>query len=263
MPKPIFRWTCGPCLQQGLDILVESTKRTIQAFGENTFDYMIFYNGLSETNIDFLKKNVNVKLVAQNWANLPIQDEFQTPQRNDGSFEWNGISCGGTLWKVCPPRVRMDVHEIVMDNDVIILKKFKQIDQFLNQREKVLILEEPIKFYGRYDKFFPMNGPYLNSGFMGFPPGYDFGKEIKRYWEFHGSLKKISQADEQGLLMFTLNQTPSIRISAKQMVEMLGRDFNNKVTGQEEALHFTQSNKMPNHRAWKQYQEIMMRKYYV
>lgn len=159
------------------------------------------------------------------------------------------------MWKVCPPRLRMETHEIVMDNDIVLLKKFPQITEWLAQNKKALILEEPIRFYGRYDKLFK-GEPYLNSGFMGFPPGYDFGSAIYENWDKNGRFMNLSQADEQGLLVYTLSQQPSIRVSKEQMVEILGKDYNTRVSGQEYGVHFTQANRMPNHYAWVKYKEM-------
>lgn len=255
MVKPLFRWTVGSCIQQGLDILVESIARTIPALGRENFDWMICYNGLDETALDFIRRHTedfSIALYEQQWYDCPVDDEMQSPKRDDGTYEWNGNHCGGTLWKVCPARMRMESHEIVMDNDVIILKKFPEIDQFLND-DRVLILEEPIRFYGRYDELLGAGGPYLNSGLMGFPPGYDFGGEIRKVWEENGGYVKLSQADEQGLLMYTLSRQRSYRIKTSQMKEVLARDFRARLDGSEEGIHFTQSNKIMLHRAWRQY----------
>jgi hypothetical protein len=153
----------------------------------------------------------------------------------------------------------METHEIVMDNDVVLLKLLPQIDEFLANKDKALILEEPIRFYGRYDNLFPLSpqGPFLNSGLMGFPPGYDFGAEIRKNWMANGSYMNLSQADEQGLLVYTLNQIPSIRIDKTQIIELLARDYSYKVTGREYGIHFTQSNKIPHHRSWLNYMEML------
>ena len=255
--KPLFRWTCGPCLQQGLEILEESVKRTVEALGFDNFDWAICYNGLTKEQIAFVKKFIegkSIHLILQDWSNCPVPDNVQTPQRKDGTFQPNGTLCGGTMWKVCPARLRLNSHEIIMDNDIVLLKKFPQIDQFLNSN-KALILEEPVRFYGRYDCLFPQNSSNLNSGFMGLPPDYDFAKKICETWETHGKYTQLSQADEQGLLMYTLAQEPSIRIKPDQMIEILHRDFGKKITGEEEGLHFTQSNRANNHRAWIYYKE--------
>jgi hypothetical protein len=248
----------GNCLQQGLDVLAESIRVTTRALGENDWDWMICYNGLTKEGVKFLIDAIggrSIELVAQSWADCPIENKLGTPRRKDGSFEWNGMRCGGTLWKVCPPRMRIDSHELVVDNDVILLRKFPQIDKWLVS-ESALVLEEKIRFYGRYAHLFKA-GEKLNSGFMGFPPGYDFGKEIRKNWEENKSLESLTQADEQGLLTYTLNQHDNIRISKNQMVEVLARDYKTEVTGQEEGLHFTQCNRIPRHRAWTKYREFM------
>jgi hypothetical protein len=221
---------------------------------------MVCYNGLNREELQSLQKVVEgrpIQLVCQNWAECPVDDNCQTPRRKDGTFEWNGTKCGGTMWKVCPPRMRIDTHEVVMDNDIVLLKKFPQIDEWLATTDKALILEEPIRFYGRYDCLFPAEEVFLNSGFMGFPPGYDYGTAIYENWSKHGRYTNLSQADEQGLLMYTLSQLPNIRISKDQMVELLHRNYNQKVTGKEYGLHFTQANRMPHHPHWLKYKQIM------
>lgn len=259
--KPLFRWTCGSCLPQGLDILGESIEKTTAALGIDNFDWMICHNGLSTEDVETIRSHIGDKpitLFEQNWEMAVIPDDIKwaSPRRPDGSYEWNGNHCGGTMWKVCPPRMRMESHEIVMDNDIVLLKKFPQIDYFLKTSNMALILEEPIRFYGRFDAMFPDGGPYLNSGFMGFPPGYDYGQEIIRVWEEHGSIKNLSQSDEQGLLTYTLSRLPSVRVKKEQMKEVLARDFKVDIDGTEQAIHFTQANRIGKHVCWKKYKEL-------
>ena len=67
----------------------------------------------------------------------------------------------------------------------------------------------------------------------------------------------LTQADEQGLLTYTLSKLPNIRITQEQMVEVLHRDFQTKLTGKEYGIHFTQSNKLPNHTSWLKYIDLM------
>lgn len=259
MAKPLFRWTVGPCTQQGLDILAESVVRTPKALGVDKWDWVICYNDITPESLKFLEGVVAGKpihLMPQVWAHVPINDNCQSPRRMDGTFEFDGRRTGGSLWKVCPARMRMETHEIIMDNDVVLLKKFPQIDEFLASRTMALVLEEPIRFYGRYDCLFPKDDPNLNSGFMGMPPGFDFGAKIYESWVRYGSYQNLSQADEQGLLTFSLNQIPNIRIKKEQMVEVLHRDYNTKITGREEGIHFTQSNRMPNHHSWNEYNKL-------
>lgn len=267
--KPLFRWTCGPCLQQGLDILIESINRTTSALNFDQFDWMICYNGLNSDQLSFIERaigNRNIILEPQNWIDCAIPDQCNSPIRSDGSFEWNGNTCGGTLWKVAPARKKIETHEIVMDNDIIMLKAIPMIEEFL-AGDKVMILEEPIRFYGFYDSFFGNDLPFLNSGLMGFPPGYDYGAALRQKWEEKTEWSQeqnkniphfnISQADEQGLLMLTLRDQPNIRIPVEYVREVLGKDYNKKITGSEYAIHFTQANRMPHHHCWHQYQQII------
>ena len=256
--KPLLRWTCGPCLQQGLEILEESIRRTTEVLGLDNFDWAICYNGLTKEQVGFINKAKGTRpihMILQDWSNCPIPDNVQTPRRKDGSFEMNGKLCGGTMWKVCPARLRMESHEIVMDNDIVLLKKFPQIDEFLASKDKTLMLEEPVRFYGRYDCLFAADEANLNSGFMGFPPRYDYAKAIYKAWEEHGNYTQLSQADEQGLLTYALSRTPGFKVLPTQMKEILHREFGNKITGDEEGIHFTQSNRGDNHRAWNFYKE--------
>lgn len=262
--KPLWRWTVGSCLQQGLDILAESIDRTTAALGEDSFDWMICHNGLNSEQLKFIKQVIGDREIAlepQQWSDCAIPDQCNSPIRPDGSFEWNGNKVGGTLWKVAPARKRIGSHEIVMDNDIVILRAIPMIEEFLAS-DKVMILEEPIRFYGFYDKFHS-DAPYLNSGLMGFPPGYNYGFELRETWEKHLTkdntpLFNLSQADEQGLLMLTLRSFPDqIRVPVEYMREVLGKDYNNKITGSEHAIHFTQANRMPLHHCWLQYQNIV------
>ena len=83
------------------------------------------------------------------------------------------------------------------------------------------------------------------------------GSQVFETWVKHGRYMNISQADEQGLLTYTLSQHSNIRVSADQMVEVLHRDFKTNLTGREEAIHFTQANRIPNHHQWAKYQEVV------
>lgn len=262
--KPLFRWTVGNCIRQGLEILEESVFRAMKLYGEDRFDWMICHNGMDEQSMDFLRsvvQNRPIELFEQDWDDCPIPDDHWTPIRADGTIEVDGKKCGGTMWKVCPARMRIDAHEIIMDNDIVFLKPLPQIEEFLDS-DKTLILEEPIRFYGKesgapYDKLFDL-GDNLNSGLMGCPPGYNFADEILSLWEECGRWRKHSQADEQGLLMATLKSHPNIRIKSHYVREILAKNPNKyRIDGTEHALHFVQANRSNNHQLWLSYKEIL------
>ena len=76
-------------------------------------------------------------------------------------------------------------------------------------------------------------------------------------WKENGNHENLSQADEQGLLTYTLNQRQSVRIKKEQVIELLHRDMSTPITGQDYAYHFTQANRIPNHHAWGKYKKLM------
>ena len=56
---------------------------------------------------------------------------------------------------------------------------------------------------------------------MGFPPGYNFGACLFDNWLRFGQYTFLSQADEQGLLMYTLNEQPNFRITKFDIRELM------------------------------------------
>lgn len=255
--KPLWRWTVGGCTQQGLDILAESVFRTTRALGEDAWDWMICHNSLTRDGQESLREIVQGRPIAiheQSWDDCPIDDAAASPVRADNTVEVDGALCGGTLWKVCPARMRPDAHEVVMDNDLVLLRKPPQVDQFLSSGV-TLILEEPVRYYGRFEAVMPLD-ERLNSGLMGFPPGFDFAARIRSAWEENGRVRGVTQADEQGLLMFVMRSHPSVRIPKEEVRELLAGDPP-RVVGDECGCHFVQANRTTNHRSWLRYQEVL------
>lgn len=127
----------------------------------------------------------------------------------------------GVAWKLYPPRLRKDSHEIFIDNDLVINDKIPEIDQFLENDNKCLLLEEDTRTYGRFTKHVPAN-IYVNSGLFGVPPEFDFGKYVKYYtigkqWEINalGKYAESCTFDEQGLVALILSNQKHIMISKK------------------------------------------------
>lgn len=240
-----------------MEILEESVFRTMKCLGANNFDWMICHNGMTPDQMSYLEYIVQgrpIELVEQSWSDCPIPDHQWSPII-DGKVIVDGQKAGGTLWKVCPARVDINRHEIVMDNDIVLLTRPRQFDEFLSVDTHTLVLEEPIRFYGRYNDIVP-SGEKLNSGLMGFPPGYNFGEEILANWERHGALTYLSQADEQGLLMYTITRGLNIRIYKHEIKELLAKANPEPWDRGANGFHFVQANRtVTGHRSWIDYQE--------
>ena len=122
--KALFRWTLGNPSELGFKIFEESLVVTMQALVAETFDWVVCYNNLDEhqfKRLCLIVKETPIKLFQQ------LQKDCPVSQQNLGS-----------LWKLCPPRLRMMSHEIIMDNDVVIWKRPPEIDEFL-ESSKVFI----------------------------------------------------------------------------------------------------------------------------
>lgn len=122
------------------------------------------------------------------------------------------LDCGpepkGVAWKLYPPRLSQDRHEIVIDNDIIFKKRIPEIDRFF-ESDSTLLLEGDSRTYGRFERHVPA-GYHINSGVYGMPPGFDFEKFVRFYagdaWE-KNALYEHDQSetfDEQGLVALAL-----------------------------------------------------------
>lgn len=272
--KPIVRWTMGDkCSPLGFTILREAVVNFTNIYKEN-FDYYIQYNfnsfdsAYKEEELKNITKNLNISLKKQSWLDSPLS--INKPEDKNFSSV-NSSKDAGSIWKLCPPRLNLNVHEIIMDNDLVIYKKVPQIDEFLSTNDKLLVLQDPVKYYGAYVDYNKDEEKILNAGFIGLHPGYDFASKLKCFWEETGSLKNLSYADEQGLVCATARRSPNILIPKTTIIEMhfkglcrhykpnvktddfffpyskqLFNEFYNLGCG----IHFVQSNLKNSHLAW-------------
>lgn len=260
--KPLLRWVIGGVIPQGLYVLKESIGRTINLFGDR-FDYMVCHNNLSPGELDFVPRLFpSVSVMAQDWFDCAIPDKHDTPKRADGTVREDTHNCGGSLWKLCPARLRPEAHEIVMDNDIVLTRAFPKIEKFLGS-DRPLLLKEPMRFYGRYGFLFPADKNY-NSGFVGLPPGFDYASKLREAWREHGLFCNLTYGDEQGLITYVLSKADPIFIETNEIVELhqLGRSYyfngsqcfkRHTFTAGDFGLHFVQANRNNPHEPWCQY----------
>lgn len=285
--KPIVRWTIGDkCSPLGFTILREAIINFTKIY-KNNFDYYVQYNFNSldntykEEKLKDTVKDLGVNLKKQSWFESPIN--INKPDNKIFSSVDN-LKDSGSIWKICPPRLNLNVHEIVMDNDLVIYKKIPEIDQFLSRNDRILVLEDPIKYYGIYFGQNNDNNKVLNSGLFGLYPGYKFGENLKYFWEQNGSFPKLSYSDEQGFICGVLRKDQNILISKNTIVEMhfrglckfykpeiksddfflpytqqLFNEFYDSGCG----IHFVQSNTKDAHGAWDFFKKKKSNKLFV
>jgi len=229
-PNPIIRWTIGNVGPLGLRTLFTSISSITKIY-KNRFRFFVCHNSLPDYKLRAIKNFLNgseVELYEQKWSECCIPDNLRSIYDNNGNIIFNNGECGGSLWKVTPARLDLNVHEIILDNDLILFDHLPKIDEFLSS-SKNLCLEDPVIFQGRYTKLFKRGESY-NSGLIGLPPQYDFGKEVFDFWSKHKvfqsphpimqNMFNLNHNDEQGLLTKVLTKYKNyILIKKTEIIE--------------------------------------------
>lgn len=209
MNKPILRWTLGHCNKNSISVLRASMKSAIGIY-DSEFYYFVLYNeGVEEEHLNLLKNEFkHVGFVKQKWSDFPF--DLKKPKKILKGY--NQIE-NGSFWKLCPPRFSKDTHEIVLDNDVVFLRRPKIIDEFLSRDDKNLIVEDAVCYLGSFQKYFRVQQGY-NAGVIGLHPGYNFDK--KKYELV--DKKNDSYGEEQGFTIYSLYVTNPLIGSSKNFV---------------------------------------------
>jgi len=190
----IFRFTIGNLNRLATRCLIQSIKQIKKLYDAEIY---VCYNGMPPFHLNYLP----IRIIDQ----TDFVNQLPTPI--------------GVSWKLYPPRLTIDQHEIFIDNDLILNEKIPEIDHFLELNDHCLLLEEDTRTYGRFIKHVPAN-IYVNSGLFGVPPKFDFEKYVKYYitgkdWEKNafGEYEESGTFDEQGLVALILGSQKHILVS--------------------------------------------------
>lgn len=281
--KPIIRWTIGNIVSNsGYEILQSSIKSILNLYSDK-FDYFVCYNDVDKNKIQSIKNKFNnVTFIKQKWQDCPIT--LSIPNKIDNV---TNQKLNGSFWKICPPRLRLNTHELILDNDLIFLKKPKIIEEFLSSNKNLIIKDSNI-YLGSYTKLFVNEKQGYNSGVIGLSPGYDFSKDIIENFKLISYKDELDYGEEQGLLTYCLFKTNPLIGSAEDFVGIhprivflnsLSKKFSNqialekikdtnkdrfirlnknilkKIFSQAEVVHFLRSNK-ENHFPWSFYKTM-------
>jgi hypothetical protein len=212
MKKPVIRWTVGGSNSNGYKILSNSIRNIINLYSDR-FEYFVCYNDVDINKIKELEKKFNnVIFIEQSWRDCPIK--IKKPKSTNKHKQ----KINGSFWKICPPRMSPNTHEIILDNDLIFLKKPKILEKFLSSNRNFIIKDSKIYLGSFHDPIYKKNKKGYNSGVIGLAPGYDFSSEIQNNYKlfYKNKLKSfelgqydygLDYGEEQGLLMYTLLQT--------------------------------------------------------
>ena len=158
---------------------------------------MICYNEISSAN---LPSQIPHFLQTHDCCNIPIKP-----------FASNA-------WKLFPPRLKIDSHELFIDNDLVIYRRVPEIDEFLVSNRPLCYGtksdEKSLPPYGVFEN--GLSNFRMNSGIFGVWPGYDFESDIL----FHLKTSRITKwgvFDEQGLVATCLLHKNPIIVTTQQI----------------------------------------------
>lgn len=210
----VFRWNVGPgprCGYQCLRLSVKLVRRLWPGCR-----YVVCYNSLPPAD----------------WNHLPDGVELACGNNYLNSFPFQPF---GAAWKVYPPRLAPDDHEIILDNDIVLYGRPPQIDEFLASDRRVLAAEDVRRAYdGELAPSVP-DGFNVNAGLVCLPPGYDYGAELRKIvhspWEGH--------CGEQAAAACVFSKCPDFGLVPLTEVSICGKDYLRGKSG----IHFTGLNR--------------------
>lgn len=210
--RPLFRWVVGDVSAEGFYVLSQAIRNIIRIY-KNYFDFLICSNAVHENskkNIKKIAEKFDIKIYEQSWLDLPIDQSLISKAPN--------VDRQGTFWKICPPRMRLKSHEIICDNDIILVNPINSIFEFL-EKNVILMMKEDAFCVGKYFPLFKEKENY-NSGLYGFPPNYNFEEDLKTTWIKNGRYHGLLWRDEQGLVTSTLKKHDHITIESDEIIHL-------------------------------------------
>lgn len=188
--KPLFRITIGSVSNHGYHLAKLNYKLLKKNYPEA--DVVFCYNNIHEK---FVKRfdycSINQKMYINSISIKPFKES----------------------WKLYPPRLRIESHEVVLDNDVLLFKRIPEIDEFLSSNKGLMLYAER-RVYGSFDGLIEKK-LNINSGIFGLPPNYDFAKNIEKFLKKRPYKKKFNfWCDDQGIVAGCLQDIPYIMIKS-------------------------------------------------
>lgn len=221
--KPILRYTVSNVKRSGFICLAESIRLMKKLYD---FDIFICYNNLTKDQFEFIQ-TLEVNLIEAQPFSLPLEPRVEN-------------------WKLYPPRIDISRHEIVIDNDYLLIKKLEEIDKFL-ESDLFLLSEDNDRNLGQFSarSDFRMG---VNSGLYGMPPHYNFQLELAN---FLTDVEEWSpRFDDQGILSCLFQTKPHILIPLCK-VPFICSDY--RLRADTYGYHFVQVNRIDHHIGWNDY----------
>jgi len=241
--KPLIRYTIGRVGEAGWVILSESLRQIRKVYPE--FDVVVCHNKLTSLEAERLQ-TMDVDLLRQD--DLPQPFDF----KDDDSERIRNF-----CWKLIPPRIRQDSHELWVDNDIIIRDRIQKIDDWLSG-STAIISTGFNHDYGKFTEFLIDKEPYC-AGFFGLPPHFNFGEEIMRLYNGFRKKKKFKGYDEQGLVSLVVSSFADYIVLPQSDLPLIAEKCRmREIRRLPGAIHFARANRFDDHFMWALYKTLVM-----
>lgn len=206
LESPLIRWHIGDAPAIGIQILAESVRQIQKLYPE--FDCVLCIN---RTQGVPTLQGVECTHGIQGSPNRLRVVEQKVKDLKHFPFKFSAED-----WKLCPPRMRLNAYEIVIDNDLVLTERLPSIDKFLLS-DKPICLEAVHRAYGQFSEKIPEHIK-INSGLYGFPPNFDFEQKLLDLWSNVNNWQ--SRFDEQGSVAAVISNADHITIPMTEVLPL-------------------------------------------
>lgn len=189
---PLVRWTIGPVHDLGFSVLRHSVNQMRRIYGD-MMRYVICYNGLSDGQLCKIR-DLGCRCVDQQQHELALL--IPPPCKE-----------GGPAWKLYPPRLSPESHEIFIDNDLVLRSRLAALDQFIGDQKGIIVTRAVRRCYGVFEPFV-RDELLINTGLVGLPPNFDWADNLNYYIKSSGIHRWNGHFDEQGLVAAVVQSHP-------------------------------------------------------
>lgn len=190
------RWTIGDVNPAGFEALRLSVHGAMQLFGESA-EYRVYVNTISVQDAQIRTGSTPSGL---QWKQSTGSfSSALAPYLDHGMAE-------GVAWKLAPLRAFPEIHELSLDNDVILWRVPRAIEQWLASGEPAatLIAADTKPAFGQFAGL--CGEDPRNSGIRGLGPALDFEAALARVLRLRPASLQ-SELDEQGLQVAALKMS--------------------------------------------------------